>query len=152
MLKKEQGKRVNIVSVKLVRDSSLIYEKRRIKGPTDAKDIAKPFLTDCDREKFILICLNTKNEPTTISTISIGSLNSTLVHPREVFKVAIMANASSIIISHNHPSGDPEPSKEDIALTRRLNDAANILGITLTDHIIIGSDDRFVSFKEMSLI
>lgn len=95
----------------------------------------------------IVCCLNTKNEPTSISTVSVGSLNSSIVHPREVFKTAVMSNAASIIIAHNHPSGDITPSKEDKDITLRLKEAGDIIGIKLLDHIIIG-DRNYLSLKE----
>lgn len=95
--------------------------------------------------------INTKNKPTAIHTVSIGTLNSTVVHPREIFKAAILSNAASIILAHNHPSGDPTPSKEDIGITKRLVDAGELLGITVMDHIIIG-ENNYVSMKKRSLI
>ena len=97
------------------------------------------------RSKSLL--MNTKNQVLAIKTVSVGDLSSSIVHPREVFKDAVLASAASLIIAHNHPSGDPTPSAEDIAVTRRLMDAGEILGIELLDHIIIG-DGVFVSLKE----
>ena len=81
--------------------------------------------------------MNTKNEPTNITVVSVGSLNKAIVHPREVFKTAILSNAASIMAFHNHPSGDPNPSKEDINITLRLKECGKIMGIELLDHIII---------------
>ena len=94
-----------------------------------------------------LITLDTKNNITGIFTVSTGSLNASIVHPREVFKRAVLQNAASIIICHNHPSGDPTPSQEDINTTKRIYDAGKILGIELLDHIIIGDND-YISLKE----
>ncbi len=91
-----------------------------------------------DREQFIIACLNTKNEPTDISVVAVGSLNKATVHPREVFKTAILSNAASIIAFHNHPSGETPPSQQDIQLTNRLYEAGELLGIKLLDHLIIG--------------
>ena len=91
-----------------------------------------------DREQFIIACLNTKNEPTGISVVAVGSLNKAIVHPREVFKTAILSNAASIIAFHNHPSGETTPSQQDIQLTNRLYEAGELLGIKLLDHLIIG--------------
>jgi len=96
---------------------------------------------------FILLCLDTKNQVIRQETISIGSLNSNVVHPREVFKTAVLNSAAHVIISHNHPSGDPIPSREDIDLTKKLVESGNIMGITLLDHVIIG-DFRHFSLKE----
>ena len=146
------SKRVNIVSIKMVKDGSILYEERKVSSPTDAAKIARRFLMDSDREQLIVICLDTKNQPTAINTVSIGSLNSSLVHPREVFKPAILSNSASIIISHNHPSGETCPSSEDISITTRIKEAGKILGIELLDHIIIGSDERYVSIKERGII
>jgi len=146
------SKRVNIVSIKMVKECSILYSKRRISSPSDAVNIARELLETCDREQLIVICLNTKNEPTAIHTVSIGSLNSSIVHPREVFKSAILSNSASIIISHNHPSGCPNPSSEDIAITTRLKESGEILGIKLLDHIIIGDNNNYISIKEKGLI
>ena len=146
------AKRVNIVSLRMVKEASILYSGRKISTPYDAVEIAKTFLDGADREQLIMCTLDTKNQPTSISIVSIGSLNSSIVHPREVFKTAIMANASAIIIFHNHPSGDTSPSNEDIETTKRLNECAGILGIKLLDHIIIGDDDSYCSLKERGII
>lgn len=147
-MKKKAAKRVEIVSLKMIRESSMLYSNRKVSSPSDAKELIEEFLEDCDREKFVVAFLNTKNEPTAIHTVSIGTLNASLVHPREVFKGALLSNANTIILSHNHPSGDPKPSKEDIGITKRLKEAGKILGIDILDHIIIGKDGRYYSFKE----
>jgi len=149
---KQPAKRVNIVSLKLIREASTLYGNRKIISPKDAAELLGDFLSESDREKFVVICLDTKNQPTAIHTVSIGSLNSALVHPREVFKVAILSNSASIILSHNHPSNDPYPSKEDIDITTRLCEAGKILGIEVVDHIIVCSTEKYLSFKEMCLI
>lgn len=148
MEKKFISKRVNLVSVKLIKEGSILYEPRRILSPKDAFKLGKKFLVDSDREKLILVCLDNKKQPTSINTVSIGSLSSSIVHPKEVFKVAILSNSATIIIYHNHPSGDITPSKEDINITERLREAGKILGIALIDHIIVGSNDNYYSFKE----
>jgi len=102
-------------------------------------------------EHFIVAYLDTKNQPTAIHTVSVGSLNSSIVHPREVYKGALQSNASSILISHNHPSGDVKPSYEDIEVTKRLVEVGKLIGIKVTDHIIVG-DDCYYSFKEENMI
>ena len=101
--KKTLDKRVDIVSLKLVKESSVLYETRKISNPYDAYKLAKNFLVDSDREKFVVVCLDTKNQPVSIEVVSIGTINSAMVHPREVFKIAVLSNASSIICFHNHP-------------------------------------------------
>lgn len=140
-------KRINIVSIKMVRESSVLYNIRRISEPRDIVDLGKKFLDELDREELIVACLNAKNEVNSINVVSIGSLNNSIVHPREVFKAAILSNAASIVMIHNHPSGDVTPSKEDKEITLRIKESGTILGICLVDHIIIGND-TYYSFKE----
>ncbi|MBU5455446.1 DNA repair protein RadC [Caproiciproducens sp. MSJ-32] len=103
------------------------------------------------KEYFKIAILDTKNQIISIENISIGNLNASIVHPREVFNIAIKRNANSIILIHNHPSGDPTPSEEDINITHRLIDAGNIIGIKVLDHIIFG-DNKYVSFKQRNII
>ena len=141
------AKRINIVSIKMVKESSFLYQTRTISSPKDAYEMIKEQLEDLDREQFIIACLNTKNEPTNLSVVSVGTLNKAIIHPREVFKTAILSNAANVIAFHNHPSGDTEPSQQDIQLTNRLYEAGELLGIKLLDHLIIG-DGTFTSLKE----
>ena len=103
------------------------------------------------KEHFIILSLDARNGLIKISDVSVGSLNASIVHPREVFREAILTSAAQMIIAHNHPSGNPEASPEDVALTRRLGDAAKIIGITLLDHIIV-TKNSFLSFKEQGLL
>ena len=124
--------------------------RSQVKSPLDVVDLLME-MQFLDREHFRVIYLNTKNYVIAIEKISIGSLSSSIVHPREVFKKAIEKSAAAIILAHNHPSGDPEPSKEDIKVTQRVAEAGKILGIDVLDHIIIG-DGKFKSLKEMNLI
>ena len=132
------SKRINIVSIKMVKESSFLYQTRQILSPKDAYEMIKEQLEGLDREQFIIACLNTKNEPTNITVVSVGSLNKAIVHPREVFKTAILSNAASIMAFHNHPSGETTPSQQDIQLTNRLYEVGELLGIKLLDHLIIG--------------
>lgn len=141
------AKRVNIVSLKLVKESSILYKKRQIKSPEDASNLLKQFLVEADREYFIVICLDTKNQPTAINICHIGSLNASIVHPREVFKPVILSNAASIIVGHNHPSQNPTPSREDIDVKKRLVEAGKVIGIEVLDHLIV-CEENFVSLKE----
>lgn len=151
MDKKEPAKRINVVSIKMVKESSILYDIRRIQAPKDAVELGKRFLEESDREQLLVCCLDTKNQPTAINVVSVGNLNTSVVHPREVFKPAILSNSASIILFHNHPSGDPTPSKEDTNITERLTECGNILGIKLIDHIIIG-DNSYYSLKEKGII
>lgn len=142
-----QAKRVDIVQVKMVKERSVLYSARRIQSTSDADELVRQFLDELDREAMIVVALNAKSEPTCLQVISIGSLSASIVHPREVFKVAILSNAYSILLAHNHPSGDTTPSQEDIKLTKRIKNASDIMGVSLLDHLIIGSDGYY-SFKE----
>lgn len=123
--------------------------EKKIQSPNDIFNIAQNVIrgNEYAEENLWLITLDTKNNITGIFTVSTGSLNSSIVHPREIFKRAVLQNAASIIICHNHPSGDPTPSQEDINITKRIYDAGKILGIELLDHIIIG-DNKYTSLKE----
>jgi DNA repair protein RadC len=149
--KKVAAKRVNIVSLKLVKESSILYKERCVRSPEDGYKLLKQFLVDKDREHFIVVSLDTKNQPVSINVCHIGSLNASIVHPREVMKSAILSNAASIIVGHNHPSGKTEPSREDIEVTKRLVEAGKIIGIEVLDHIIVG-DETFTSLKEKGYI
>jgi DNA repair protein RadC len=128
------------------RMSSLKIEKIKISSPDDAAVIMMEEMRYYQKEYFKIILLDTKNNIKKISEISVGSLNSSIVHPREVFYEAVTNLASSIILVHNHPSGECEPSHEDIVLTNRLDECGKILGIKILDHIIIG-DGVYFSFK-----
>lgn len=141
------AKRVDIVSLQLVREKTISYANRKIGCPEDAAELFRDYIGDSDREHFVLLCVNAKNEPTHIQTISIGNLNSSIVHPREVYKVAIMANSGAILCLHNHPSDVLDPSAQDAEVTERLGEAGHIIGIPLLDHIIVGTDSYY-SFKE----
>lgn len=145
--KKVAAKRVDIVKIQMVKEGSLLYKNRTVHSPQNGFDLMKQFLGDVDREHFIVMCLDTKNQPTALNICHIGCLNSALVHPREVFKPAILSNAASIMVGHNHPSGNPEPSEADIKMTRRLEEAGDLMGIRLLDHLIIG-EDTYISLKE----
>lgn len=140
--------KVDVVSIQLVKEKSLAYGSKQINSPRDAAIIAEHFLSGADRENFVVLCLDTKNNVNALNTVSVGTLNSSLVHPREVFKAAILANSNAIILIHNHPSGDPTPSREDLEITKRLVEAGNIMGIEVIDHVVIGDNGKYVSLKE----
>ncbi len=126
-------------------------ERGVIRSPEDVSNLLMEDLRYLTQEHFVCLFLNTKNQVIAHSTVFIGSLNSSIVHPREVFKEAIRKSSASVICLHNHPSGDPTPSKEDIEVTKRLIQAGQIIGIDVLDHVIIG-DGRYVSLKEKGLI
>lgn len=126
-----------------------------IKSPEDVQQIVNQFLSpamrDYDREHFVVLYLDRKGGLIVKEDVSVGGLHSSIVHPREVFKTAVKRSAASIILAHNHPSGDPAPSREDIDITRRLIEAGRIIGIEILDHVVIG-DSRYCSLKEKGLI
>ncbi|WP_188385670.1 RadC family protein [Ornithinibacillus halotolerans] len=122
-------------------------ERYVIRSPEDGADYVMEEMRNLNQEHFVAIFLNTKNQIIHRQTIFIGSLNASIVHPREVFREAVKRSAASIIVAHNHPSGDPTPSQEDIHVTRRLVESGKMIGIELLDHLIIG-DRKFVSLKE----
>jgi DNA repair protein RadC len=126
-------------------------ELRKITSPLLVYNLVGSLLRDADREYFLCILLNTKHDVLGVVPISMGDLSSTLVHPREVFKAAILANTADIILCHNHPSGDSTPSIEDIEVSHRLAQAGEILGINVIDHVIIGNG-RFTSLKEHGVL
>jgi DNA repair protein RadC len=142
--------RINVYSLRLVKESSHNYKvEGTVQSPETASEVINEIFDLCNlaSEVFAIVCLNTKNKIAGAHIISQGSLNSTIVHPREVFKAAILNNASAIILSHNHPSGDPDPSQEDIETTKRLVEAGKILGIGVLDHIII-AENKHYSLKQ----
>jgi DNA repair protein RadC len=145
--------RINFYTLKMIKEDSVPYETPIIKSPAEVYRAATQLLAlhEEPEEHFCIFCLNAKNKIVGVHTISIGSVNATIVHPREVFKAAMLNNASAIICLHNHPSGDPEPSREDIETTKRLVEAGEILGIRVLDHIIIG-EQRYLSMGEKGLM
>ncbi len=121
-----------------------------ISSPADVDRLLRGRIANLDRENFVVVLLNTKNEVTDTSLVSVGTLSASLVHPREVFKPAIRASAASVILAHNHPSGEVEPSREDREVTKRLKESAKILGIEVLDHVIVG--DGYYSMKEHGML
>ncbi|WP_129727880.1 MULTISPECIES: RadC family protein [Bacillaceae] len=126
-------------------------ERYSIRSPEDCANYMMEEMRFLQQEHFVCLYLNTKNQVMHRQTVFIGSLNASIVHPREVFREAFRRSAASIICLHNHPSGDPAPSREDIEVTKRLAECGKIMGVDLLDHIIIG-EHRFVSLKEKGYI
>jgi len=129
--------------ISLVRETRGTYMKQKLSSSADADRLLRPMLQDLDREHFIVIGLDAKNAVIGMNTVSIGSLTLAIVHPREVCKPLILMNAAGFICAHNHPSGDHTPSSEDRQLTTRLKQAADILGIRMLDHVIIGESGHY---------
>lgn len=141
----------------VARRLALPRERTAVNDPGIAAGLVREEMRDLDREEFRVLLLNTKNTLIRIASVSRGSLNASIVEPREVFKDAIAASAAGMILVHNHPSGDPTPSSEDIAITKRLVKAGELLNIPVLDHIILGHrttgrDQDYTSLKELGLM
>ena len=127
------------------------YDSFVIRSPFDAQQLVTELIGDEDREVFLVIVLSTKNMVNAIHRCHVGSINASIVHPREVFKSCILNNGASVIVAHNHPSNDPTPSSQDIEVTKRLREAGSILGIELLDHLVVGGS-KMISLKEKGYI
>ena len=130
------------VKVQLVREGNAREYGKRISSSADVVELVSQELNAADREIFLSVLLNTKNVPIGVEEVSIGSLDHSIIHPRELFKSAVLASASSLILVHNHPSGDPDPSREDREITKRLVEAGEIIGIKVLDHVIIAGEEH----------
>ncbi len=136
--------------VKLVRENSRSGTPYKIRGPGDVYR-AFASLSECDRERFYTVHLDAQNQVCGVELVTQGTLDSSVITPREVYKSAILANAGGIILVHNHPSGVPSPSPEDRSITKILKESGGLLGIPVYDHIIIG-DEAFFSFADEGLL
>jgi DNA repair protein RadC len=128
-------------------DGSKVYAR----SPDDVVQKFRFLFTDQVKERFVVLWLNSANRVTGLEIVSEGTLNASVVHPREIFRGAIVATSAAIIIAHNHPSGNPEPSQEDITITKQIVETGKIIGIPVHDHIIF-ADDTYTSFAERGLI
>ncbi len=138
------------VRIELIRETGGKYNPA-LCSPEDVVELLGEEARSWDREHFVTVALDTKKRLLGIETVSVGTLKQALIHPREVMKSLILANADSFLCLHNHPSGDPAPSGEDIAMTRRLVEAGELLGIKLLDHVIVGADGHY-SLQENGLM
>ena len=126
--------------IALVREPGVkLAQRPQVRIPGEAAPMLAQYIGEADREVFVVAMLTIRHRVLGLNTVSVGCLTSSLVHPREVFKPAITASAASIVLVHNHPSGDPEPSEEDLAITRRLVQAGDLIGIGVLDHVIVAS-------------
>lgn len=135
------------VSIRMVEQPPLIGD-RAMDSPRAAVRVMADFLQTMDRELFCVVNLRNDLKPINMNIVSVGALNYSLVHPRELMKSAVLSNAASIMLLHNHPSGKVTPSKEDVRVTDRINRVCEIMGISLTDHLIVGHDREVYSFRE----
>ena len=144
---------IPVYTISLVRDGVQRTTTRRVGSSVDASAVLTQYLDGVDREHFVVLLLDQKSKIIGIHTVSIGSLTGSIVHPREVFKAAMLSNAASIICGHNHPSGDPAPSYADKEMTIRLVTAGKLLDMPVVDHIIIGDGTgRYMSFADEGLL
>jgi len=138
-----KGYRVPIYRVELVRESGLWASEKEVTTPMIAAEIARAYLDGADREKVIALLLDNRNKVLGIHLVAVGTLSGAMVHPRETFKAAILANANSLILVHNHPSGDPRPSPDDAELFSRMKEAGHVVGIRIHDCLIIGFEEHY---------
>ena len=144
--------KMEVVSVRLVKDTPIISEHPIMK-PEDAVDLMGEYMCELDREVLGVINLKTDGTPINCSFVSVGTVNESMAHPREIFKSSILSNAASMIIVHNHPSGNLTPSKNDTMITDRMIKMCSYMGIPLEDHIIVGGDNTsYFSFKEKNIL
>ena len=144
---------IPVYRVSLVRDSHVTTTQKQIRSSVDVLDLFRSMLAGVDREHFLVAMLDQKNKVIGVNVVSTGSLTASVVHPREVFKPAILSNAAALVCCHNHPSGDPTPSQEDRALTKRLVEAGKLLGIAILDHVIIGDGTTsYFSFADQGCL
>lgn len=143
--------KISKTSIKLVREATIEYNKTQIKDINDVVKLVDNLedMQNLDVENAFIICLNNKNEPVNYSLISKGTINSSLIDPKTIFKNVLLSNASGFIIIHNHPSGDATPSKEDFKITELLKNASKLLDIKFLDHIVIGNNS-YISCMEMN--
>lgn len=141
-------RKIDVVSLKMLKEKNLEYTFETVKKPVNAVKLVKELIGEVDREYVVVLNLNTKLEPNSIEICGIGSLSESMIHPREIFKSAVLSSAGGIIMVHTHPSGSVEPSPDDILTTQRIRSAGEILGIPLLDHIIIGDGASYYSLSE----
>ena len=136
---------------KIVREPTGYRVSVHLQSPEDVFRLLAERFKRLDREEFIVILTDNKNKMLEFNVVSTGSLTASIVHPREVFKPAILTSAAGIILTHNHPSGDPAPSPEDVVITKRLKEVGDMMGIRVLDHVIVG-DNRYFSFSDKGMI
>lgn len=139
------------VQLKQVRDGHVGFSVERINGPREIYDAVRPFYHQADREMLSVVCLDANNQPTCFNIVSVGGLNTTRTKPVDILKPAILSNSLGIVLVHNHPSGNPEPSPEDVEFTRAMAQACECVGVELYDHVIV-TDSGFTSLRERGVM
>lgn len=152
-MKQTSFEQIDVVAIQMVRERQLLYNGSRLTAPEQAAEAFCALVGNPDREYFVAMLLDGKNRISSMHVVSQGSLNQSIVHPRETFKAAILANSAAVILAHNHPTGDLAPSREDMEITRRLKEAGELLGIKVLDHIIVDTESgRNSSFIDKGLM
>ena len=140
-----------LYSTRLVHEADFPFaEREQVSSPADVAALLIDYFCDKDREEFVVVTLDTANTVTGLHVVSVGGLAASIVEPRQVFKAALLANAAALILAHNHPSGNPEPSKEDVAITKTLKEVSKVMGVPIHDHLII-TERRYTSLAERGL-
>ena len=143
---------VPLYTTRLVRERTFTFPTRdQVRSPADAAAVLAEYFSDRDREEFVVAFLDTANTLTGLHVASVGGLAASIVEPRQVFKAAVLANAAAVLLAHNHPSGNPEPSREDVAITRQLVEAGKVMGVPVHDHLIL-TDHGHTSLAERGLM
>ncbi len=141
-----------VYSTRLVRETTVSFSERyHVQCPGDVALILQDYFRDKDREEFVAVLLDTASTIIGLVRVSVGGLSSSIVEPKQVFKAAILGNAAKLLVAHNHPSGNPEPSREDVLVTKQLVEAGKLLGLPVLDHLIV-TEGGFVSLSERGLI
>lgn len=142
-----------LFTTRLVREGTFHFPTReQVRSPADVAAVLSAYFDSRDREEFVACFLDTANTLTGLHVASVGGLAVSIVEPRQVFKAAVLANASALVVAHNHPSGNPEPSREDVAVTKQLVEAGRVMGIPVHDHLILTEGGRYTSLAERGLI
>ena len=142
---------LTVVRLQVVREKVDYYGTKKVQNPKDLEEVVRKFIGNADREVFLAVNLSSANKINSIHVVSIGSLNQSIVHPRECFKATLLCNAQAVVFAHNHPSGEVIPSLEDKQLTAGLKQAGQLLGIKVLDHVIVG-DKGYFSFQENNIL
>ena len=151
-MQEQEPFKLEVVSIRLVKDAPL-FSDHKIKSPADAVKVLGDFLCEMDREVMCVINLRADGIPINCNIVSMGTINQTIAEPKEIFKASILSNAAEMLLVHNHPSGELNPSKQDIMVTDRMLKLTELMGIKLADHVIVGGDNsQYFSFREKKLL
>jgi DNA repair protein RadC len=150
-MQKKASQGLTVIRLQMVKEQIEYYGTKKVRGPADVEEVVRSFVGNADRELFLALNLSSANNINSIHVVSIGSLNQSIVHPRECFKTALLSNAVSVVLAHNHPSGEVIPSEEDKQITLKLKECGQLLNIQVLDHVIVGEKGYF-SFRENALL